>query len=118
MNEEQMAYLSECLIQYHANSFKIRTYGIAKAGGVYALPVAIELRNFRNRLLSDYSDVDLLSQALALRDIMDRGKDKIFDLVKEAEESEDPKEQLAEAKKIRKEMAAAQEMLERLKRNG
>jgi hypothetical protein len=113
MNNEQLAYLANCLVKYHSNSFKIRSYQVA-SGGVYQLPVIVELRNLQRRVQSDYSGVDLLSQAAALNDIIERGQKRINDLVVEAQSSEDPNIQLKEAKKVRREMKAAEEMLENL----
>jgi len=114
MNEDQMAYLADCLVKYHVSSFKVRTYQVAQSGTTFELPVAIELNNFRRRLTSEYSDVDLLSQGVALKDIVDRGSKRITELVVEAQTAENPELQLKEAKKIRSEMIAAEQMLEKL----
>lgn len=114
MEDEQAIYLADCLVKYHINAFKIRTYNIAKAENINELPVTRELINFRRRVTSDYSDIDLLSQAAALKDIIDRGAKKISELVVEAQSAEDPNKQLKEAKRIRSEMNAAEEMLEKL----
>ena len=113
MKDEQIVYLADCLVKYHVNSFKIRTYNLATPG-VTTLPVAIELNNLRRRLSADYETIDAMSQAVALKDILDRGQERIKELVLEAQHAADPKIQLEEAKKIRSQMAAAEEMLEKL----
>jgi hypothetical protein len=113
VNDEQTVYLADCLIKYHVNSFKVRTYQLATPG-VVSLPVAIELNNLKRRLSADYEPIDLMSQAVALKDIIDRGNSRIADLIVEAQSAEDPNAQLEEAKKVRREMKAAEEMLEKL----
>ncbi|MCW3976656.1 MAG: hypothetical protein NWE77_01855 [Candidatus Bathyarchaeota archaeon] len=113
MNDEQTVYLADCLIKYHVNSFKVRTYKLASAGTA-TLPIAVELNNLKRRLSADYEPIDLMSQAVALKDIIDRGKTRITELIDEAQVAEDPNVQLEEAKKVRREMKAAEEMLEKL----
>lgn len=109
-SKETLVRMTDALISYHMNSFRIRRKNLLSVDLVPS--VVIELDNMRARIGDELLVEDSVDQAEGFNGIIQSGREEISRQREMAESSDDATPYLERAQELMEEMSAAQYLME------
>lgn len=109
-SNETLVRISDALISYHMNSFRIRRQGLLDVD--LAPAIVVELDNMRARIGNEFKEEHIIDQAEGFNQIIQNGSKEISRQRELAQSTDDAKPYLERAQELMEEMSAAKYLLE------